>query len=67
MKTRKQIHSLANNVPCEMTLRDWFAGMFLDGVVSSAALSDENTNNDVAKTCYKMADAMMRARDKASK
>jgi len=43
-----------------MTLRDWFAGQALIGLVS-----DGNTNFSVSKEAYRLADAMIVARKEA--
>ena len=42
-----------------MSLRDWFAGQFL-ATVEIMGMADAN---EVARTCYKMADAMLAARE----
>lgn len=44
---------------CGMSLRDWFAGMALQGIVIHAHYID-----DMAKTSYEVADAMIAERDK---
>ncbi len=50
--------------PCDqhmgMTLRDYFAGQFLSTYVTESDLNEEN----VAKYCYRMADAMLAERAK---
>jgi len=46
--------------PPGMTLRDWFAGQALIGLVS-----DGNTNFSVSKEAYRLADAMIVARKEA--
>ena len=48
-----------------MTLRDWFAGMALPGVINKGGLfdSDEVPRNEIAEYCYRMADAMLAARE----
>jgi len=43
-----------------MTLRDWFAGQALAGV---ATLDTPRPFEDDAATCYKFADAMLKARE----
>ena len=46
-------------------LRDWFAGMALNGLLAST--NDDTTtiiDNVVARSSYKIADAMMEARKK---
>jgi len=53
-KTRQEVQW------CGMTLRDWFAGQALNGL-----LSDPNTNgkpNQFADDAYRYADAMLKAR-----
>ena len=56
-----------NGSPNGMSLRDWFAGMALQGQLSCgetcAALSKANvTGLEVARSCYDWADAMLAAR-----
>lgn len=43
-----------------MTLRDWFAGQALSGVL---AQPEQTGNTATAKWCYTMADAMLEARE----
>jgi hypothetical protein len=43
-----------------MTLRDWFAGQALVGI---ALLDTTMSFDDDAVTCYKFADAMLKARE----
>jgi hypothetical protein len=50
-----------------LTIRDWFAGMALQGWLSSFGSSaihpvNRDTEHDVAKESYRMADAMIAAR-----
>lgn len=45
-----------------MSLRDWFAGMALQGIVSSIFCTPEVTFNECAGRAYGMADAMLAAR-----
>ena len=49
-----------------MSLRDWFAGQVLPGLVSyDPRMSDKGYEpNNVAELAYKYADAMIEARDK---
>jgi hypothetical protein len=47
--------------PPEMTLRDWFAGQALNGVLSDPEC--DGPAPKIAKQCYAMADAMMKARE----
>ena len=47
-----------------MNLRDHFAGRVISGLVINYATNlDKKTVNDLAKTSYQIADALMRARD----
>jgi hypothetical protein len=43
-----------------MTLRDWFAGMAMQGMLTR---DDEGKIPDVAKDAYRYADAMLKARE----
>ena len=45
-----------------MTLRDHFAGLAMQGVIVNCNLEDE----PLAKASYKMADAMLKAREEQS-
>jgi len=45
-----------------MTLRDYFAGQVLAGFMSQHSLA--STLEDDSDYCYKVADAMLKARDK---
>lgn len=56
-----------------MTLRDWFAGLVLEGmnanpelmqVVTAAYVKDASALDKVAAKSYEVADAMLRAREK---
>lgn len=44
-----------------MTLRDWFAGQALAGVLGNANIK-ESPDASIAKAVYRMADAMLEAR-----
>jgi hypothetical protein len=52
-----------------MTLRDYFASKVLQGVMSSVEMGivfskgDKPPSDEIAESCYAMADAMMKARD----
>lgn len=58
-----------------MTLRDWFAGQVLVGLISKLPVIDQTGefgckvddkiayNDDVAESCYCIADAMLKARE----
>ena len=46
-----------------MTLRDWFAGQALAGLMAATYTGDWKTR-DFAKTAYRLADAMLRAMEK---
>lgn len=44
-----------------MSLRDWFAGVAMQGIL----INDPDwTDNEVAKTAYELADEMLKVRDK---
>lgn len=46
-----------------MTLRDYFAAVALQGLLSSIQPNQVWSCEDVAVTCYRMADAMLKARE----
>ena len=46
-----------------MTLRDYFAGQALAGMLSNIDVVENNTPTEVAADCYAYADAMLRARN----
>jgi len=52
-----------------MTLRDYFAAKVLHGVMSSVEMGivfskgDKPPSNEIAESCYAMADAMLEARN----
>ena len=49
-----------------MTLRDWFAGQALPGILSSSGCKlfreDEIAQHELAEYAYRLADAMLKAR-----
>ncbi|HHZ7075544.1 TPA: hypothetical protein ACWLWR_000324 [Morganella morganii] len=51
-----------------MTLRDYFAAKAMQGIITTAAApiltSLAGLDDDIAKTAYELADAMLRAREK---
>jgi len=47
---------------CGMTLRDYFAAKAMQGVLSFEAI-DEYNEKDVASVAYKIANAMLKARE----
>ena len=60
------------NQPDEMTLRDWFAGQALVGIIASdpskwGDRSDETMGQSVSRNAYEMADAMLAERAKGAK
>ena len=46
-----------------MTLRDYFAGKALQGLLASIQPNQLWSGDDVAVTCYRTADAMIKARE----
>ena len=46
-----------------MTLRDYFAAAALQGLLSSIQPNQLWSGDDVAVTCYRTADAMLKARE----
>jgi len=58
-----QYRSVTETVPTEEALRDWFAGMVMCGDWSHPE-SIVNDHDKAAKDYYKMADAMMKARER---
>lgn len=44
-----------------MSLRDWFAGMALDGIIASG---DQSKAGLIASWCYQLADAVLAEREK---
>lgn len=62
-------HGWAHDPQPGMSLRDWFAGMALQGQLSvvelhKAVASDALTSHEVAGSCYEYADAMIAARER---
>lgn len=51
-----------------MSMRDYFAAKAMQGIITTAAApvltSLAGLDDDIAKTAYRMADAMLRAREK---
>jgi hypothetical protein len=48
-----------------MTLRDWFAGMILSGILAGREQEyGIEDHEDIAEYAYKMADAMLKERNK---
>lgn len=60
--------SISNGYSEGMTLRDYFAGKVLQGVMSSVEMGivfskgDKPPSDEIAESAYAMADAMMKAR-----
>ena len=48
-----------------MTLRDYFAAAALQGLLASIQPNQLWSSNDVAVTCYRTADAMLKAREES--
>jgi hypothetical protein len=49
-----------------MTLRDWFAGQALCGYCSTTKL-ERFSGDDIALICYRIADDMLKVREKGKK
>jgi hypothetical protein len=47
-----------------MSLRDWFAGQALNGLMSDSEARSDLRPREVAIDCYNMADAMLVARER---
>ena len=61
-KFLRQTASLAEiKIACGMTLRDWFAGQALAGILASANFG--NTKDWIGGKAYEAADAMLAARN----
>lgn len=54
-------YSYVDQGDCGMTLRDWFAGMALQGILAKQ-YGDYVFPDDVSRECYSYADAMIKAR-----
>ncbi len=50
----------------DMSLRDWFAGMALQGLVVACNLKQDKADYVIAKNAYIMADAMIAERNKTN-
>jgi hypothetical protein len=46
-----------------MTLRDWFAGMALQGEVGAWTAPIDGNEQTIAERCYRLSDAMLAARE----
>jgi hypothetical protein len=49
--------------PTGMTLRDYFAAKAMQGMVNYGPWSDNQDRMQIAERAYKMADAMLKARE----
>jgi len=61
MKAFPKINERSSSVQTGMDLRDWFAGLAMQGI-----LANEHTKPDsiiICKASYQMADEMMKARE----
>lgn len=47
-----------------MTLRDWFAGMALQGIINNDNAFANMSDRDIAENCWTAADAMLAARER---
>lgn len=47
-----------------MTLRDWFAGMAVSGILASPQLNRMKQPAELASDCYRIADGMLQERAK---
>ena len=48
----------------ELKLRDWFAGMALQGFIANPETCSNLSHEDTAGHCYEAADAMLAERDR---
>lgn len=51
-----------NNYFRGMSLRDWFAGMAMQGFIAGGKTFDPHTNESTAIRSYQIADAMLKAK-----
>lgn len=49
--------------PPSIELRDWFAGLAMQGMLASGDQHDANTSSVLSEDAYKIADAMLKARE----
>lgn len=60
--------SIRVEMASDATIRDYFAAKAMQGIITTAAApvltSLAGLDDDIAKTAYRMADAMLRAREK---
>ena len=54
----------ATPIPYGMNLRDWFAGMVLQGIVADSSMRGEWGGEQMALYAYQVAEAMIVAKDK---
>ena len=58
-------HTMAHSYNSGMSLRDWFAGMALQGIISSVkAVEVLDTPEKLSLACYHQADAMLAQKEK---
>lgn len=46
-----------------VTLRDWFAGLAMQGMLACGEQHDANTSSVLSEDAYKIADTMLKARE----
>ena len=59
----KNIVAFPNRASSGMTLRDYFAAMALQGLLSRGGSDKINVSDILARRTYQIADAMLEARD----
>ena len=66
----ERVSRLVGNMPTNLSLRDYFAGMALDGLMAHSCEHSYTASiaegKDIAKRCYEISDAMLKARQASS-